>query len=139
MIVLTTSTSSQSFNFIPRTGTQPTVMLITDEETNTTENVTITSYVVDTYFDTITATFNLKEGRYYTVRLQNFDSDEYLQTDDFSYLLTSQNDRIEIDGYDGTTEVMYVGKIFCTDQTTDYSVNSGQYQQKNSTNDFLYL
>jgi len=139
MIVLTTSTSSQSFNFIPRTGTQPTVMLITDEETNTTENVTITSYVVDTYFDTITATFNLKEGRYYTVRLQNFDSDEYLQTDDFSYLLTSQNDRIEIDGYDGTTEVLYVGKIFCTDQTTDYSVNSGQYQQKNSTNDFLYL
>ena len=139
MIVLTTSTSSQSFNFIPRTGTQPTVMLITDEETNTTENVTITSYVVDTYFDTITATFNLKEGRYYTVRLQNFDSDEYLQTDDFSYLLTSQNDRIEIDGYSGTTEVMYVGKIFCTDQTTDYSVNSGQYQQKNSTNDFLYL
>ena len=139
MIVLTTSTSSQSFNFIPRTGTQPTVMLITDEETNTTENVTITSYVVDTYFDTITATFNLKEGRYYTVILQNFDSDEYLQTDDFSYLLTSQNDRIEIDGYDGTTEVLYVGKIFCTDQTTDYSVNSGQYQQKNSTNDFLYL
>lgn len=139
MIVLTTSTSSQSFNFIPRTGTQPTVMLITDEETNTTENVTITDYVVETYFDTITATFNLKEGRYYTVRLQNFDSDEYLQTDDFSYLLTSQNDRIEIDGYDGTTEVMYVGKIFCTDQTTDYSVNSGQYQQKNSTNDFLYL
>lgn len=139
MIVLTTSTSSQSFNFIPRTGTQPTVMLITDEETNTTENVTISSYVVDTYFDTITANFNLKEGRYYTVRLQNFDSDEYLQTDDFSYLLTSQNDRIEIDGYDGTTEVMYVGKIFCTDQTTDYSVNSGQYQQKNSTNDFLYL
>lgn len=139
MIVLTTSTSSQSFNFIPRTGTQPTVMLITDEETNTTENVTISSYVVDTYFDTITATFNLKEGRYYTVRLQNFDSDEFLQTDDFSYLLTSQNDRIEIDGYDGTTEVLYVGKIFCTDQTTDYSVNSGQYQQKNSTNDFLYL
>jgi hypothetical protein len=139
MIVLTTSTSSQSFNFIPRTGTQPTVMLITDEETNTTESVTITSYVVDTYFDTITATFNLKEGRYYTVRLQNFDSDEYLQTDDFSFLLTSQNDRLEIDGYDGTTEVMYVGKIFCTDQTTDYSVNDGQYQQKNSTNDFLYL
>ena len=139
MIVLTTSTISQSFNFIPRTGTQPTVMLITDEETNTTENVTITSYVVDTYFDTITATFNLKEGRYYTVRLQNFDSDEYLQTDDFSYLLTSQNDRIGIDGYDGRTEVLYVGKIFCTDQTTDYSVNSGQYQQKNSTNDFLYL
>ena len=139
MIVLTTSTSSQSFNFIPRTGTQPTVMLITDEETNTTESVTITSYVVDTYFDTITATFNLREGRYYTVRLQNFDSDEYLQTDDYSYLLTSQYDRIEIDGYNGTTEVMYVGKIFCTDQTTDYSVNSGQYQQKNSTNDFLYL
>lgn len=139
MIVLTTSTSSQSFNFIPRTGTHPTVMLITDEETNTTESVTISSYTPGTYYDTITASFSLKEGRYYTVRLQNYDSDEYLQTDDFSYLLTSQNDRIDIYGYDGTTEVMYYGKIFCTDQTGNYSVNSGVYQQKQSTNDFLYL
>ena len=139
MIVLTTSTSSQSFNFIPRTGTQPIVMLITDEETNTTESVTISSYTSGTYYDTITASFSLKEGRYYTVRLQNYDSDEYLQTDDFSYLLKSQNDRIDIYGYDGTTEVMYYGKNFCTDQTGNYSVNSGVYQQKQSTNDFLYL
>ena len=139
MIVLTTSTSSQSFNFIPRTGTQPTVMLITDEETNTTESVTISSYTSGTYYDTITASFSLKEGRYYTVRLQDYDNDEYLQTNNFSFLLTSQNDRIDINGYTGTTEVMYYGKIFCTDQTGNYSVNSGVYQQKQSTNDFLYL
>lgn len=139
MIVLTTSTSSQSFNFVPRTGTQPTVMLITDEETNTTESVTISSYTVGAYYDTITASFTLKEGRFYTIKLQNYDSDEYLQANDFSFLLTSQNDKIDIYGYSGTTEVMYYGKIFCTDQTGNYSVNSGVYQQKNSTNDFLYL
>ena len=139
MIVLTTSTSSQSFSFIPRTGTQPTVMLITDEETNTTQSVNITSYTSGTYYDTITASFNLKEGRFYTVKLQNYDSDEYLQANDFSFLLTSQNDKIDIYGYAGTTEVMYYGKIFCTDQTGNYSVNSGVYQQKQSNNDFLYL
>ena len=139
MIVLTTSTSSQSFSFIPRTGTQPTVMLITDEETNTTESVNISSYTSGTYYDTITATFNLKEGRFYTIKLQNYDSDEYLQANDFSFLLTSQNDKIDIYGYAGTTEVMYYGKIFCTDQTGNYSVNSGVYQQKQSNNDFLYL
>ena len=139
MILLTTSTSSQSFSFIPRTGTQPTVMLITDEETNTTQSVNITSYTSGTYYDTITASFNLKEGRFYTVKLQNYDNDEYLQTNDFSFLLTSQNDRIDIYGYSGTTEVMYYGKIFCTDQTGNYSVNSGVYQQKQSNNDFLYL
>ena len=139
MIVLTTSTSSQSFSFIPRTGTQPTVMLITDEETNTTESVTISSYTSGTYYDTITASFSLKEGRFYTVKLQNYDSDEYLQANDFSFLLTSQNDKIDIYGYAGTTEVMYYGKIFCTDQIGNYSVNSGVYQQKQSNNDFLYL
>lgn len=139
MIVLTTSTSSQSFSFIPRTGTQPTVMLITDEETNTTESVTISSYTSGTYYDTITASFSLKEGRFYTIKLQNYDSDEYLQANDFSFLLTSQNDKIDIYGYAGTTEVMYYGKIFCTDQTGNYSVNSGVYQQKQSNNDFLYL
>ena len=139
MIVLTTSTSLQSFSFIPRTGTQPTVMLITDEETNTTQSVTISSYTSGTYYDTITASFTLKEGRFYTVKLQNYDSDEYLQANDFSFLLTSQNDKIDIYGYSGTTEVMYYGKIFCTDQTGNYSVNSGVYQQKQSNNDFLYL
>ena len=139
MIVLTTSTSSQSFNFVPRTGTQPTVMLITDEETNTTESVTISSYTNGTYYDTITASFTLKEGRFYTIKLQNYDSDEYLQANDFSFLLTSQNDKIDIYGYAGTTEVMYYGKIFCTDQTGNYSVNSGVYQQKQSNNDFIYL
>ena len=139
MIVLTTSTSLQSFSFSPRTGTQPTVMLITDEETNTTQSVTISSYTSGTYYDTITASFTLKEGRFYTVKLQNYDSDEYLQANDFSFLLTSQNDKIDIYGYSGTTEVMYYGKIFCTDQTGNYSVNSGVYQQKQSNNDFLYL
>lgn len=139
MIVLTTSTSSQSFNFVPRTGTQPTVMLITDEETNTTESVTISSYTNGTYYDTITASFTLKEGRFYTIKLQNYDSDQYLQANDFSFLLTSQNDKIDIYGYAGTTEVMYYGKIFCTDQTGNYSVNSGVYQQKQSNNDFIYL
>ena len=139
MIVLTTSTSSQSINVITRGNAVPTVLLLTDEETNTTESITIESYTSGDYYDTLTATFALKEGRFYTLKLQNYDNDDYLQANDFSFILTSQNDKLEINGYTGTTEVLHYAKVFCTDQPGEYSVNDGVYQQKNSTNDFIYL
>ena len=49
MIVLTTSTSSQSLNVITRGNAVPTVLLLTDEETNTTESITIESYTSGDY------------------------------------------------------------------------------------------
>ena len=56
MIVLTPSTSPQTFNFIPRDNTFN-VMELTDDQTNITVAVAITSSTVGDYINTITATF----------------------------------------------------------------------------------
>ena len=67
MIVLTTSTSAQTFSFIPRDI--PTSMVITDDQTNTPVTVAITSQTNGDYVKTITATFALKEGHFYDLVL----------------------------------------------------------------------
>ena len=73
MIILQETGTAQSFNFIPRSDTYNT-LTITDEQTNVSTNVTITTNVVGEYYNTITATFSLKEGHFYTLKLkQNTD------------------------------------------------------------------
>lgn len=107
MIVLTTSTSAQTFSFIPRFENY-TTMSITDEQTNVTTNVSITSSTQGGYANTITATFALVENHGYTLLLTN------------------------------GSEICYKDKIFCTDQTiSDFSVNDGQYTSHNTTNTFI--
>lgn len=71
--------------------------------------------VTDKDYLTITYAFNLKEGRYYDLTLLN------------------------------GTEVIYLDKIFCTDQTIDqdtnsyYSVNKNEYDTKSGNNDYIVL
>jgi hypothetical protein len=67
MIVLTTSTSAQTFSFIPRDT--PTTMVLTDDQTNTPVTVVITSQTTGDYVNTITADFTLEEGHYYDLVL----------------------------------------------------------------------
>ena len=67
MIVLTTSTSAQTFSFIPRDT--PTSMVLTDDQTNTPVTVAITSQTSGDYVNTLTATFALKEGHFYDLVL----------------------------------------------------------------------
>ena len=67
MIVLTTSTSAQTFSFIPRDI--PTSMVITDDQTNTPVMVAITSQTQGGYVNTLTATFALEEGHFYDLVL----------------------------------------------------------------------
>jgi hypothetical protein len=67
MIVLTTSTSAQTFSFIPRDI--PTSMVITDDQTNTPVTVAITSQTQGGYVNTLTATFALEEGHFYDLVL----------------------------------------------------------------------
>ena len=69
MIVLTTSTSSQTFSFIPR-GSFDT-MILTDDQTNKPVPVTIDSSRQGDYVNTITATFDLIEGHFYDLVLKN--------------------------------------------------------------------
>lgn len=107
MIILQETGSAQSFSFIPRSSAYNTLQ-ITDEQTGVTTNVTITSSVTGSYYDTITATFSLKENHFYTLTLK-------------------QN-----------TDIVYKDKIFCTNQAIPtFSVNNGQYVVNTSNNDFI--
>ena len=67
MIVLTTSTSAQTFSFIPRDT--PTSMVITDDQTNVPATIAITSQTSGNYVNTITADFDLIEGHFYDLVL----------------------------------------------------------------------
>jgi hypothetical protein len=68
MIVLTTSSSPQTFSFIPRDGFN--TMILTDDQTNTPVTVSITSSTQGDYINTITATFDLIEGHFYDLVLK---------------------------------------------------------------------
>lgn len=113
MIVLTPSTSPQTFSFIPRDNSFNDMQL-TDEQTNETIPVAITSSTSGDYVSTITATFNssslqLIEGHTYLLELRNL-----------------------------LNEIIYKDKIFCTAQPlVTFSVNNNQYVSNSTTNDFI--
>lgn len=71
--------------------------------------------VIEKDYLNITYAFNLKEGRYYDLTLLN------------------------------GNEVIYLDKIFCTDQTINqdtnsyYSVNKDEYVSKSGNNDYIVL
>jgi predicted nucleic acid-binding protein len=107
MIILQEVGTPQSFSFIPRQDTYNTLQ-ITDEQTGVTTNVNISTNVIGQYYNTITATFSLKENHYYTLTLK-------------------QN-----------TDVVFKDKVFCTNQSIPtFSVNNGQYIVNTSNNDFI--
>jgi hypothetical protein len=107
MIVLTPSTSPQTFSFIPRDNTFN-VMELTDEQTNVTTAVAITSSTTGDYINTITATFGLIEGHFYNLVLRV------------------------------GTNIIYKDRIFCTAQSlVTFSVNNNQYVSNSTTNDFI--
>lgn len=107
MIVLTPSGSPQTFSFIPRSNVY-TLMQITDDQTNITSNVAITSSTTGDYVNTITATFALVEGHFYNLVLKN-----------------------------GAT-IVFKDRVFCTAQSlVTFSVNNGQYVSNTTSNEFI--
>ena len=118
MVVLTTSTSSQSFKIIPRSTHSSVTFELTDKSKRTTSAVTVSVSNANGYM-TITGTFVnaqskplLIEGRFYSFVVKN-----------------------------GAT-IIYRGTIFCTDQTNfnTFDVNSGVYTTENTYhNDYIIL
>ena len=70
MIVLQEIGTAQTFSFIPRTEIYDGLFL-RDDQNNTEVEITIDSFVVGDYFHTITATFDLKQGRFYDLILKD--------------------------------------------------------------------
>ena len=107
MIILQASASNQTINFIPRAGGYDT-LVITDEQTGDVQTITTFTSTHGDYYDTITAVFTLVQNRFYSLVIK-----------------------------DGTVD-LFKDKIFCTNQSIPtYSVNSGQYTNYSSNNDFI--
>jgi hypothetical protein len=107
MIVLTPSTSPQTFSCIPRDNTFN-VMQITDEQTNITTTITINSRTTGNYVYTITANFALIEGHTYNL------------------VLKFGNNIIYKDKVFCTAQPLVT-----------FSVNNNQYVSNSTTNDFI--
>ena len=107
MNVLTTSTSPQYLNIVPRSVVFD-ELIFTDDSTNDPETITINGTVNKGYYQRIEIECALIENRFYNVELLN----------------------------DG--EVVFRGKVFCTDQAVvNFSVNNGQYTSHSTTNEFI--
>ena len=114
MIVLTPSTSQQSFYYVPRVlgnayNDITTTMIITDEQTNISVSTTNFFGGFGDYINSISHNFNLKEGHFYTLQILNPNND-----------------------------IIYKDRIFCTAQSlVTFSVNNNQYVSNSTTNEFI--
>lgn len=106
MIILKEQIEAQSLKFIPRQYSATSIVLV-NEMTN--ESTTISSdFYVDGYYLYTTATFDLKEGNFYTLSILD------------------------------NTDVVYKDKIFCTNQIIAYyTINNGEYIANATNNDFI--
>tara|TARA_R100001163_G_scaffold11614_1_gene10591 strand:- start:2802 stop:3164 length:363 start_codon:yes stop_codon:yes gene_type:complete len=120
MIVFTTSTGNQNLYFIPRIYlTSGITLTLTDDITlNDATNTSSTFTRQGDYIKGVVAFSNLKEDRFYTLRVKR----------------------------DSDNEVLYKDKLFVTNQTIDqvngdlYSINNGEYvEQQTSNNDYIVL
>lgn len=82
-------------------------IVIRDEQDNTEVTITDAVFFQEKYYYKTDVILSLKEGRFYNLTIY----------------------------YDG--EVVYKDKIFCTSQTNGYSINSGDYVQHSSNNDYI--
>ena len=137
MIVLTTSTSEQTFEIIPREYVTDATICIRDESTN--EEICVLT--TGQFWNTNTFDWNLA----------NYDWEDtagIVITNDLMYitmnlnLVESRFYDIKISNINGT--VIFRDKIFCTDQTIDqatnnyYDMNLGQYTINTSgNNDYI--
>ena len=115
MIILQKSLTSQTISFIPReyvaSGSNIYNISIVNETTNS------------SVYDEDTNAFTLNDY-YYEY------SDVFTLVEDTFYTLTIKK----------SGSIIYKDKIFCTNQTvTNYSVNNNEYDEQETTNEFIVL
>lgn len=139
MKILTTSTDAQTLRFVPREYVTSATLYIRDDSTNVTTNEVV-SLVQDGDELVYTASFSLKEGRFY-----DFD----FVVDPNLWEQNTLNWDMNFDKWEdsqGAALSLYKDKIFCTDQTLDqtedeyYSVNKNEYVTEDTyDNDYIII
>ena len=107
MNILKETSEPQNLDYTPEVN-GVSYILITDESTKVTQEIYVEPQSVS-YFERVTATFDLKENHFY------------------SYLCKLENDTI-----------VYKGRIYCTNQETkDYRLLKDEFVEKESNNEFV--
>lgn len=135
---LTTSTDPQTIQIIPRDYIDVATLVLRDDSTNTSviKEVEITTA---NGYSSITTDFELKEGRFYDLQLQND-----------ANLWNTNLDQWQLANYNWEqslpNDVYYKDKIFCTDQRINqelreyYALNTGQFVTEESyDNDYIII
>jgi hypothetical protein len=138
MKILTTSTSSQTIEFIPRLYSTSATLILTDDTTNVSTTTDVTLTQSGDYLN-LSHTFTLVEGRFYDLQLEA-DGDIWGVNTNQWQLETQAWDSDEL------SNLIYKDKIFCTDQDVDqtqnkyYSVNKNEYTTNDThDNDYIVL
>jgi len=110
------TTDQQTIKIIPRVYSTDVTIILRDDSSNTEATLTPVSVVNKNYIE-LTTIFDLKEGRFYDLKVIN----------------------------NSSSAIIYRDKIFCTSQSTSqlnneyYSVNKNEYVSKSANNDFIIL
>ena len=107
MILLNEGDANQTIKFIPRSDSYDTV-IVTNESTNVSANITMVSSLVGDYYNEIVASFDLVKDTFYSLTIK--------------------------DGSD----IVFKDKVFISNQDSQtYSPNQNVYTSHTSTNDFI--
>ena len=107
MILLNEGDANQTIKFIPRANSYDT-MIVTNESTNVSENITIVSSLVGDYYNEIVASFDLTKDTFYSLTIKN------------------------------NSDIVFKDKVFISNQNSEtYSPNQNVYTSHVSTNDFI--
>ena len=138
MKILTTSTSSQTIEFILRLYSTSATLILTDDTTNVSTTTDVTLTQSGDYLN-LSHIFSLVEGRFYDLQLKA-DGDIWGVNTNQWQLETQTWDSDEL------SNLIYKDKIFCTDQDVDqtqnkyYSVNKNEYTTNDThDNDYIVL
>ncbi len=153
MKVLTTSTNLQTIKVIPRVFTNSIVLKLRDDSTNDKVSFILPETIINKDYLEISNIFSLKEGRFYDLTVYKVngsygqfkerviaDSGTFVNNTCLYNFLDAQN-LINTSSLD----IIYLDKIFCTDQTINqdtnnyYSVNKDEYVSKSGNNDYIVL
>jgi hypothetical protein len=153
MKVLTTSTNLQTIKVIPRVFTNSIVLKLRDDSTNDKVSFILPETIINKDYLEISNIFNLKEGRFYdlTIYKVNGSYEEFKQrviSDSGTFVNnTCLYNFLDAQNLINTSslDIIYLDKIFCTDQTINqdtnnyYSVNKDEYVSKSGNNDYIVL
>jgi hypothetical protein len=139
MKILQTGGANQTLTVVPRSYPSTVTLTVRDTSTNTSTVTQTVTFTKSNDKASFTHAYNLKEGRFYDLKLEEGIGANWNQVTT-QWQLTTEN----WESVFSSLETIYLDKIFCTDQTINqttnsyYTINSGEYTETTSYPDDEY-